>query len=80
MGHDYSPVYVQMRLEETLTRKDTDRQSWNPVRITSEATVEPVQYHGSAHLAALCEAGGLVPMEMGVASIRQGTPVRVRLL
>ena len=50
------------------------------MRITSEETVEPVQYHGSAHLSALCEAGGLVPMEIGVASIEQGTPVRVRLL
>jgi len=80
MGHDYSPVYVQMRLDETITRKDADRQSWNPVRITSEETVEPVQYHGSAHLSALCEAGGLVPMEIGVASIGRGTPVRVRLL
>jgi molybdopterin molybdotransferase len=80
MGHDYLPMHVQMRLEQTLTREDTDRQSWNPVRITSEATVEPVQYHGSAHLAALCEAGGLVPMEMGVASLGQGTPVWVRLL
>ncbi|MCX5645159.1 MAG: molybdopterin molybdotransferase MoeA [Phycisphaerae bacterium] len=80
MGHDYLPTHVQMRLDETITRRDTDRQSWNPVRITSEATVEPVQYYGSAHLSALCEAGGLVPMEIGVASIRQGTPVRVRLL
>ena len=80
MGHDYLPAHVQMRLEETITRKDTERQSWIPVRITSEETVQPVQYHGSAHLSALCEAGGLVPMEIGVAGIRQGTPVRVRLL
>ena len=60
MGHDYSPVYVQMRLDDTITRKDTDRQSWIPVRITSEETVKPVQYHGSAHLSAICEAGGLI--------------------
>jgi molybdopterin molybdotransferase len=80
MGHGYRPVYVQMRLDETITRKDSDRQSWIPVRITSEETVQPVQYHGSAHLAALCGAGGLVPMEIGVTSIEQGTPVRVRLL
>ena len=80
MGHDYSPIHVQMRLDETITRKDSDRQSWIPVRITSEETVKAVQYHGSAHLAALCEAGGLVPMEIGVTSIGQGAPVRVRLL
>jgi molybdopterin molybdotransferase len=79
MGHDYRPRYVQMRLDETVTRKDSERQSWIPVRITSEETVQPVQYHGSAHLSALCDAGGLVPMEIGVTSIGQGTPVRVRL-
>jgi len=80
MGHEYRPRYVQMRLNETVTRKDSDRQSWIPVRITSEETVKPVQYHGSAHLSALCDAGGLVPMEIGVTSIGQGMPVRVRLL
>ncbi|MCL5280348.1 MAG: molybdopterin molybdotransferase MoeA [Planctomycetes bacterium] len=80
MGHDYRPRYVQMRLEETVARKDSDRQSWIPVRITSEETVQPVQYHGSAHLSALCDAGGLMPMEIGVTSIEPGTPVRVRLL
>jgi molybdopterin molybdotransferase len=69
-----------MRLDETVTRKDGERQSWIPVRITSEETVKPVQYHGSAHLSALCDAGGLVPMEIGVTSIEQGTLVRVRLL
>jgi len=80
MGHDYKPRYVQMCLNETVTRRDSDRQSWIPVRITSEETVQPVQYHGSAHLSALCDADGLVPMEIGVTSIEQGTPVRVRLL
>ena len=79
MGHDYRPRYVQMRLDETVTRKDSERQCWIPVRITSEETVKPVQYHGSAHLSALCDAGGLVPMEIGVMNIGQGTPVRVRL-
>ncbi len=80
MGHNYRPRYVQMRLDETITRKDSDRQSWIPVRITSEETVRPVQYHGSAHLSALCEVGGLVPMEIGVTNIGRGMPVRVRLL
>ncbi len=80
MGHDYRPRYVQMRLDGPITRKDSDRQSWIPVRITSEETAEPVQYHGSAHLSSLCDAGGLVPIEIGVASVGQGTPVRVRLL
>jgi molybdopterin molybdotransferase len=80
MGHDYRPVCVQARLGETVTRKDSERQSWIPVRITSEDTFQHVQSHGSAHLSALCDAGGLVPMEIGVTKIEQGTLVRVRLL
>jgi molybdopterin molybdotransferase len=80
MRHDYSPVQVEMRLDVPITRKDTDRQAWIPVKITSEQTVKPVEYHGSAHLLAMCEADGLISMEIGVTSIGPGTPVRVRLL
>jgi len=80
MSHAYSPVQVQMRLGAPITRKDTDRQAWIPVKITSEETVKPVEYHGSAHLLAMCEADGLISMDIGVADLGQGTPVRVRLL
>jgi molybdopterin molybdotransferase len=80
MGHEHTPVCVQMRLDETIARNDTERQYWIPVRITSPEAVRPVPYHGSPHLSALDETDGLVPMEIGVASLRQGTPVPVRLL
>jgi molybdopterin molybdotransferase len=80
MGHDYRPAYVQMRLDEAMTRRDGDRQSWIPVRITSEETVRPVEYHGSPHLSALCTADGLVALEIGTANLGRGMPVLVRLL
>jgi molybdopterin molybdotransferase len=80
MGHDFSPVYVQMRLDDVIARKDVDRQGWIPVRITSEETVRPVHYHGSAHLGALCEADGLVCLDIGTAHVAKGAPVCVRLL
>lgn len=80
MGHEYSPVTVQMCLEESVARKDTDRQSWIPVQRTGTATVRPVKYHGSAHTAALCEADGLVSLDIGVAHLAKGAPVCVRLL
>ena len=79
MGHDYSPRCVRMRLDEPIGRKDTDRQSWIPVKIVSDDAVKPVEYHGSAHLLALCEADGLISLEIGVASLARGTPVQVRL-
>ena len=79
MGHDYSPATVQMTLDESITRKDAERQGWIPVRLTSETTVRPVEYHGSAHSLALCEADGLISVEIGIANIAQAAPVRVRL-
>jgi molybdopterin molybdotransferase len=82
MGHVYSPITAYMPLHGgTLTRnKDTDRQSWIPVRIVNDRAVEAVEYHSSAHLAALCEADGLVAVNIGVSRIEQGTLVQVRLI
>jgi molybdopterin molybdotransferase len=80
MGCDYVPFTVEMYLDEGLVRQDTDRQSWIPVRRTSATTVRAVDYHGSAHIPALCEADGLINMEIGVASLAKAAPVCVRLL
>ena len=80
MGHDYVPTLVQMRLDASVTRKDSERQGWIPVAITSQATVKPVEYHGSAHILALCQADGLISMDIGVTNVEKGTPVLVRLL
>jgi len=80
MGHEYSPVSVMMNLEEPATRKDTERQAWIPVKLTGETTVRPVEYHGSGHTLALCEADGLISMEIGVGQIEKAAPVSVRLL
>lgn len=80
MGHDYAPVCVQMSLDEPVTRKDTGRQAWIPVKLMSRTTVRPVPYHGSGHSLALCEADGLIGMDIGVARIERAEPVDVRLL
>ena len=80
MGHRYSPKDVQMRLDESVTREDTERQGWIPVAVADDASVHPVKYHGSAHILALCRAHGLIAMDIGVASIEQGSRVSVRLL
>ena len=80
MGHDYSPVCVQMSLDEPIARKDTERQAWVPVRLVSETSVTPVRYHGSGHILSLCEADGLMCMEIGIGQIEKAAPVNVRLL
>jgi molybdopterin molybdotransferase len=80
MGHNYSPVSLRMPLGESVARKNTERQSWIPVKITSEGTIIPVEYHSSGHILALCDADGLTCIEIGVASIEKGSLVPVRLI
>jgi len=80
MGHDFSPHFIQMRLDDSIHRRDTERQGWIPVALTGPETVRPVEYHGSAHILALCQADGLVPVDIDVAHLAQGTSVAVRLL
>jgi molybdopterin molybdotransferase len=80
MGHVYSPVRIEMRLDEPIARKDTERQSWIPVKLTCRTAVKPLEYHSSAHSLALCEADGLVPVDIGLASIEKGASVQVLLL
>ena len=80
MGHDYKPLNIQMSLEEALINKKTKRQRWLPVVITEKGTVKPIEYHGSAHINSLCNADGLVSMDVGVAEVKKGTIVKARLI
>ncbi len=80
MGHDYTPPAIQMPLGESIRRRKTERQSWIPITITDTGTLKPVEYHGSAHINALCIADGVISIDVGVAEIEKGTIVRVRLI
>jgi len=78
MGHDYRPVHISGPLAESVSRRRTERESWIPVAITAGNAVSPIPYHGSAHIGALGEAGGLLRVPAGVATIPKGTRVDVR--
>ncbi len=80
MGHDYNPSCIPVAVTESVRRKKTERQSWIPVAITEAGTAKPVEYHGSAHINALCEADGLISIDIGVAEIERGTTVSVRII
>ena len=80
MGHDYEPLNIQMPLGIPLISKKAKRQRWLPVAITDKGTVKPVEYHGSAHINALCGTDGLVSMDIGVSKIEKGTAVTIRLI
>ncbi len=80
MGYNYSPISVRMPLDKTVVRKNTERQSWIPVNITNTGTAKPAVYHSSAHILALCNADGLISIEIGTANIEKGAMVPVRLI
>jgi molybdopterin molybdotransferase len=82
MGHTYTPLTVSLPVYGggVIRKRHLDRQSWIPVRIREDRAVETVEYHSSAHTAALCEADGLLALDIGVAQIEQGTAAEVRLI
>ncbi len=80
MGHDYRYHDVRMPLDESVTRKKTERQEWFPIAITEKGTVKLIEYHGSAHISSLYGADGLVSVDVGVAEVEKGTNVHVRLI
>ena len=80
MEHDYKAPNIRMPLGETISRKDTERRGWMPIKITDAGTLKKVEYHDSGHINALCGADGLVCMDVGVTEILEGTIVQVRLI
>ena len=78
MGHDYKPLTVSMTLDETLTRKKTDRQAFVPVKKISNNKIHSIEFHGSAHINSLTEAIGIVSFPKGINKIKKGTVVDVR--
>ena len=80
MGHEYKYPNIQMPLDELIERKNTDRQVWFPVAITNAGTVRLIEYHGSAHISSLCDADGLIRVDVGVARLEKGALVQVRLI
>lgn len=80
MGHDYRPPVVKMDLAHAMSRKSGARKAWIPVVTTDDGLIERVDYHGSAHINALCNADGLIAFPEGATTMEAGTEVQVRLL
>ncbi|MEN8255516.1 MAG: gephyrin-like molybdotransferase Glp, partial [Verrucomicrobiota bacterium] len=58
MGRDSRPNSWPMQLAAPIRKRDTDRDAWVPVAVTAPGCVQPIAYHGSAHLNALAKADG----------------------
>ncbi len=78
MGHQFRAACCEAELAETISSKRADRDSWLPVAFVDTGAVGPVEYHGSAHINALCGADGLICVPAGVSEMPKGTRVVVR--
>jgi len=67
---------VALEMGPGYSRRDAERREFVPARLGEMATVEPLEYHGSAHLMALSRMDGLFVVPEGVAEVPAGSRVR----
>jgi molybdopterin molybdotransferase len=79
-GHHFRPPHLFLPLAKDVSQKPSRRDSWVPVTITEKGEVVPCDYHGSAHINALCDAEGLICIPGGTSYIEKGTLVDVRII
>jgi molybdopterin molybdotransferase len=78
MGHDYKPVELKLHMGTGFKRKKADRLEWVPVDINEQGEVMPVQYHGSAHIHAVCLSKAIMAVPIDTFEIAKGEIVHVR--
>lgn len=74
-GGVYEPKSFKLRLAKDFKRSSSVRMEFVPCRISAQGQAEPVNYHGSAHLAALMQADGFFTVPVGVKSLEANTEV-----
>lgn len=77
MGHAFAPRIVAARLAKAVKGKKGGRQVTIPVAFSAPGEVVPVEYHGSAHLAAMPRADAILTIPAG-GSFGAGEMVHVR--
>jgi molybdopterin molybdotransferase len=65
-------------MKERFIRKSSERRMIIPVVITSEGSISPVDYHGSAHISAFSVADGIISIPAGKKVLKKGETVSVR--
>jgi len=78
MNYNWRPSCPEYPLKDDFTRKYAERMALIPVRITEDGFVQPVEYHGSAHITALSGADGIITVPLGVTNLVKGTLLTFR--
>ena len=78
MSYHWDPVIFELPMENSYSRKSSDRKAMIPVDITRDGKVSPVEYHGSAHISAFSIAKGIITLNVGKKSLEKGEIVSVR--
>lgn len=74
-GSTYAPRELKFRLAVDYAVRSSDRRAHIPCRISPNGFVEPVVYHGSAHLAALMKTDGFIIIPHDTGPLRAGSEV-----
>jgi molybdopterin molybdotransferase len=75
LGQSSDLKELTVKLEKEYRRRKTERLLHAPCFLTPRATVMPIEYHGSAHLAALMKADGIFVVPVGTSKISAGEEV-----
>jgi len=80
MGKTKVETFLHLPTEENYIRKKGDMLIFVPVAFTTQGTVQPLEYHGSAHIHAYSLANGIMEVPAGISMFNKGETVRVRPL
>lgn len=75
MGKKQPGRFVSLPLGRDFHRRRAERMSYLPCRLTRQGRLEPISYHGSAHLQALRDSDGFFIVPKGVSEITAGEKV-----
>lgn len=78
MNHRIAMIVLSATLQNNFNRKNSDRLKFIPGWLNENNEVEIIEFHGSAHIAALQHANCLVEIPIGVEEVLKGDKINVR--
>lgn len=79
-GRKFKLRSTSLPIEKSYKRRRSERVSFVPARLTCKGSIEPVEYHGSAHLSALLDSDGFFVVPEGITQLSAGDNVNFTIL